>query len=111
MICRNEGIGYIVSYTSSSSDIVEEWTCDAVAVCTRLHVVPNIPHTKGTQSIPKVLHSSEFKERSQFGVGKDVVILGSGGAGMDLAYLAVTSPTTVSPSLCVIVMDFFVQQR
>jgi dimethylaniline monooxygenase (N-oxide forming) len=70
MICRNGGIGYLVSYTSSSSDIVEEWTCDAVVVCTRLHVVPNIPHTKGTQSIPKVLDSTEFKERSQLELGK-----------------------------------------
>ncbi len=92
-ICRDEGMGHIVSYTFITSDVVDKWVCDAVAICTGLHVVPNIPHIKGLQRIRKVIHSSEFKERSQFGVGKDVLILGSGETGMDSAYLAVTSPT------------------
>jgi dimethylaniline monooxygenase (N-oxide forming) len=97
-IGRVGGKGHVVTYISSD-DSANDWSCDAVAICTGLHVVPNIPHIQGIQSIPTVLHSSEFKERNQFGFGKDVMILGSGETGMDLAYLAVTSPTK-SVTLC-----------
>jgi dimethylaniline monooxygenase (N-oxide forming) len=98
-IRRDEGMGHIVRYNQSRTDAIDEWACDAVAICTGLHAVPNIPHIKGIQSIPKVLHSSEFKERSQFGTEKDMMILGSGEIGTDVAYLTVTSPTK-SVTLC-----------
>jgi len=39
------------------------------------------------------MHSSEFKERKQFGKGNEVFIVGSGETGMDIAYLAVTAGT------------------
>ena len=70
-----------------------EVCCDAVAVCAGLHVVPDMPHVIGINEVPRVLHSSEVKSRSQFGVDTNVVILGAGETAMDLAYLAVTSPT------------------
>jgi len=70
-----------------------QWDCDAIAVCTGLHVVPNIPTVKGIDYVPTVLHSSTFKLKSQFGVGKTVLILGTGETGMDVAHMAVTSPT------------------
>jgi dimethylaniline monooxygenase (N-oxide forming) len=92
-IRRDDEIGHIISYTFITSNMVEEWACDAVALCTGLHVIPNIPHIPGINAIPEKIHSSEFKNRSQLGVGRDVLILGSGETGMDLGYLAVTSPT------------------
>ncbi|KAK3674157.1 hypothetical protein LTR78_006004 [Recurvomyces mirabilis] len=70
-----------------------EWECGAVAVCSGLHVTPNIPAIPGIERIPQVFHSSSFKSREQFGIGKSVLSIGSGDTGADLAYLAVTSPT------------------
>jgi dimethylaniline monooxygenase (N-oxide forming) len=92
------GTGHVVTYISRDNS-ANDWPCDAIAICTGLHVVPNTPHVQGVQTIPKVLHSSEFKEKNQFGVGKNVMILGSGETGMDLAHLAVNSPTK-SVTLC-----------
>ncbi|KAJ4417222.1 hypothetical protein N0V85_001928 [Neurospora sp. IMI 360204] len=39
------------------------------------------------------MHSSQFKEKKQFGVDKTVMILGSGETGSDLSWMAVTSQT------------------
>jgi dimethylaniline monooxygenase (N-oxide forming) len=98
-IRRSKTGGHIVSYSPTSGGHAEEWQCDAVAICTGLHVVPNVAQVSGIESIPAVIHSSGFKERKQFGVDKDIMILGSGETGMDLAYLAITSPTK-SVTLC-----------
>lgn len=46
-----------------------------------------------------VVHSSDFKTKTQFGSGLDVLIVGSGETGMDLAYMAVTGDTK-SVTLC-----------
>ena len=54
---------------------------------------------KGIENVPTSFHSSAFKERKQFGIDNNIMILGSGETGMDLAYLAVTSPTK-SVTLC-----------
>lgn len=67
--------------------------CDAIAVCSGLHVTPNMPEIPGIENLPNVMHSTDFKGRSQFGVGKTVMVVGTGETGMDVAYLAVTSPT------------------
>ncbi|PHH85251.1 hypothetical protein CDD83_702 [Cordyceps sp. RAO-2017] len=75
------------------------WDCDAVAICSGLHVHPNIPDVPGIEKVPKVLHSSQFKRRSQFGEGTNVIVCGAGETGMDIAHLAVTSPTA-SVTLC-----------
>lgn len=83
----------------SQNDKAEEWECDAVAVCSGLHVKPDIPSLKGIENVSVVMHSSEFKSRSDFGEGKNVMILGAGETAMDLSYLAVTSPTK-SVTLC-----------
>ena len=98
-IRRQKAGGHVITYESSQSNSTEEWSCDAVAICTGLHVVPNVADVKGIENVPTVLHSSEFKSRIQFGTGKDVMVLGSGETGADLAYLAVTSPTQ-SVTLC-----------
>lgn len=77
----------------------EEWECDAIAVCSGLHVKPDIPNLQGVENVPMVIHSSEFKSRSDFEEGKNVMILGAGETAMDLAYLTVTSPTE-SVTMC-----------
>ncbi|KJZ71823.1 hypothetical protein HIM_08794 [Hirsutella minnesotensis 3608] len=90
--CNDKG-GHVVSYTRIGSPNPLQWECDAIAVCSGLHFEPNIPHIKGLEKVPLVLHSSQFKQRKQFGAGKTVMIVGSGETGADLAYLAATSPT------------------
>jgi dimethylaniline monooxygenase (N-oxide forming) len=72
---------------------VLKWECDAIAVCSGLHREPNLPVIPGLNHVPQVLHSSEFKTKSQFGVDKTIMVVGSGETGADIAYLAVTSPT------------------
>lgn len=69
------------------------WECDAVAVCSGLHVTPSIPNVPGAAKVPVVKHSAEFKSREEFGTDRTVVVLGTGETGIDMAYLAVTSPT------------------
>lgn len=98
-IRRLKAGGHVVTFLHTGNDKTEEWECDAIAICTGLHVMPNIAQVKGIGNVPAALHSSEFKERKQFGVDKDIIVLGSGETGMDLAYLAVTSPTK-SVTLC-----------
>ena len=82
---------HVIRY--SKSGVEENWHCDAIAVCSGLHVKPNIPKVQGIEHISKVLHSSRFKSRLDFGTDKNVLILGCGETAHDLAYLAVTSPT------------------
>ncbi|PVH82727.1 FAD/NAD(P)-binding domain-containing protein [Cadophora sp. DSE1049] len=96
-VTRQKGGGHLVNYTEGS--ISEEWECDAVAICSGLHVEPYVPHINGIEKIPKVLHSSQFKGREDFGVGEDVMVLGVGETAMDVSYLAVTSPTK-SVTIC-----------
>ncbi|KAF2434419.1 dimethylaniline monooxygenase [Tothia fuscella] len=83
--------------------VIEQWQCDAIAVCSGLHNIPNIPNVKGVEEgvegIPMAMHSSQVNRREQFGVGKDIMILGTGETGMDIAYMAVTSDTK-SVTLC-----------
>ncbi|KKY22981.1 putative dimethylaniline monooxygenase [Phaeomoniella chlamydospora] len=90
---RNGEKGHVVTYRKNGSDKSEEYYCDAVAVCSGLHVTPNIPEIPGIEHVPEVLHSSKFKTREQFGVDKNVLVCGSGETSMDVSYLAVTAPT------------------
>ncbi|KIW04498.1 uncharacterized protein PV09_04255 [Verruconis gallopava] len=89
--------GHLVTYEQDNQR--KGYLCDAVAICTGLHDVPNIPDIQGMDGVPNVMHSSQFKSREQFGTGKDVLILGTGETGMDIAHMAVTSDTK-SVTLC-----------
>ncbi|KAF7541743.1 hypothetical protein G7Z17_g11889 [Cylindrodendrum hubeiense] len=91
------GCGHIVAI--KNPDGCSEWSCDAVAVCSGINVTPIIPTIAGMERVPKVLHSSQFRTRDQFGKDTNVVVLGAGETGMDIAHLAVTSPTK-SVTLC-----------
>lgn len=97
---------------------VGNYSCDAVAVCSGLNQEPFLPdiagltvplmtserkedgntHTEKSKNISihpgiEVLHSVNFKGRFQFGINKTVLVMGAGETGMDIAHLAVTSPT------------------
>ncbi|KAI5924405.1 hypothetical protein F4810DRAFT_709742 [Camillea tinctor] len=105
--CRVTGLekrdcgGHVVTYMSDDNhtdgqqkkQTEHRWECDAVAICSGLHVDLNMPHVEGIDRVPVVLHSSQFKKREQFGVGTTVMVLGSGETASDIALLAVTSPT------------------
>ncbi|KAH7192886.1 dimethylaniline monooxygenase [Fusarium flagelliforme] len=84
--------GYSIECAGRDGELFH-WQCDAVAVCSGLHREPNLPVIPGLHHVPEVIHSSEFKAKSQFGVNKTVMVIGSGETGADVAYLAVNSPT------------------
>ncbi|KAK4669038.1 uncharacterized protein QC764_0108450 [Podospora pseudoanserina] len=89
-----KGKGHTITYSAKGTGKQKSWTCDAIAVCSGLHVTPNLPEIPGLEDhVPLVMHSSQFKSSSQFGTNKTVMMLGSGETGADIAYLAVTSPT------------------
>ncbi|KAG5819258.1 hypothetical protein H9Q74_009581 [Fusarium xylarioides] len=89
---RGHAGGHVVHYRGADG-LDMKWECDAVSVCTGLHVTPNIPDVKGIDKVKVVKHSSQFKKRDEFPQGGTVVVLGTGETGMDIAHLAVTSPT------------------
>lgn len=89
---RRRGEGHLIRYRPKDSE-EQQWECDAVAVCSGLHVTPEIPKIPGLEHVPTVLHSSEFKGRKQFGEDKTIAILGVGETSMDISYMAITSPT------------------
>ncbi|KAJ3292739.1 hypothetical protein HK104_005072, partial [Borealophlyctis nickersoniae] len=109
----NGGKGHIVTYTSkfppvtrvdsgilkddqteeaenqSATNNLETYECDAIAICSGLHVEPSIPTLPGIAHVlsrgGQAIHSSEYKSRSQL-TGKRVLVLGCGETAMDIAY-------------------------
>ena len=83
---------HLITYRRATSPETEVYECDAVAFCTGLHVLPAIPQIPGIEHIKAqggtVMHSSEYKTRSQI-AGKRVMVLGAGETAMDLVYEAV----------------------
>jgi len=63
-------------------------------------VEPSMPHIPGLEIASRVMHSSDFKSRADFGNSKHVMILGAGETAMDISYMAVTSPKVKSVTLC-----------
>ncbi|KAK0671726.1 hypothetical protein QBC41DRAFT_300413 [Cercophora samala] len=63
-IRRNGNRGHIIGYRHQDCPDTAEYECDAVAICSGLHVTPNIPEVKGMDRVPTVFDSSEFKKRS-----------------------------------------------
>jgi dimethylaniline monooxygenase (N-oxide forming) len=58
------------------------YDCSHIAVCTGLHVEPNVPTIPGIEHINgDVFHSSHYKDRSQV-AGRNVLILGCGETAM-----------------------------
>lgn len=78
-----------VKYIEKNSHGKERtFDCSHVAVCTGLHVEPNIPTIPGIENIKgEAFHSSQYKKRAQLS-GKDILIMGCGETAMDVAYEA-----------------------
>ncbi|CAK0844519.1 unnamed protein product [Prorocentrum cordatum] len=70
----------------------EEW--DAVAVCSGgdgLHNVPSVPTFPGQGAFTgSMFHSAEYKDPAVF-ADKDILVVGSGETGFDVAYAAATN--------------------
>ncbi|WVF67693.1 hypothetical protein IAT40_002452 [Kwoniella sp. CBS 6097] len=68
-----------------------------VIITTGLHVTPNIPDIPGlnagtvSKKSPKWIHSSSYKSPNQLR-NKEVLVLGAGETGMDVAYESVMAP-------------------
>ncbi|EPQ58594.1 FAD/NAD P-binding domain-containing protein [Gloeophyllum trabeum ATCC 11539] len=85
--------GHNVSYHATLINHIEAITIHTpyVAICTGLHVVPHVPDIPGVDNAlknnpeAKLFHSSEYKSRDQLR-GKEILILGTGETGMDIAY-------------------------
>ncbi|KAK5995551.1 Monooxygenase ptmN [Cladobotryum mycophilum] len=91
-IRRGTNSEHIVTYQTADGETTE-WECDAIAICSGVHSVPNMPNLPGAEHVPVVMHSADFKSREQFGKGKTVMVIGSGETGADMCYLAVTGDT------------------
>ncbi|KAI9101739.1 dimethylaniline monooxygenase [Phlyctochytrium arcticum] len=92
-----EGTGHVVTYSDSEGHLYQ-WECDAVAICSGLHVFPNIPKIPGMENVKgRILHSSEYKKRQEF-AGKKVLVVGAGETAMDLSYESVQVAQEVSLS-------------
>jgi dimethylaniline monooxygenase (N-oxide forming) len=89
---RGDSSEHVVTYRTAAGEEIE-WECDAIAVCSGVHAVPNMPSFPGIEHVPVVMHSADFKSREQFGKGKTVMVIGSGETSADICYLAVTGDT------------------
>jgi dimethylaniline monooxygenase (N-oxide forming) len=70
-----------VKYVANGND-ERAFDCSHVAVCTGLHVQPDIPSIPGIEHINgEIFHSAQYKHRSQL-AGRDVLILGCGETAM-----------------------------
>ncbi|PSN61072.1 dimethylaniline monooxygenase [Corynespora cassiicola Philippines] len=88
-----------VKYFDTNLRQEHEFDCSHVAICTGLHVEPNIPDIPGVENIKgEVFHSSCYKTRAQL-QAKDVLILGCGETAMDIAYEA-TKAGANSVTMC-----------
>jgi dimethylaniline monooxygenase (N-oxide forming) len=69
-----------VKYTDQGNERV--FDCSHVALCTGLHVEPNVPMIPGIENVRgDVFHSSRYKTRSQL-AGRHVLIMGCGETAM-----------------------------
>lgn len=91
-IRRGDSSEHVVTYRTASEEEIE-WECDAIAICSGVHAIPNVPNLPGIDHVPVVMHSADFKSREQFGKGKTVMVIGSGETGADICHLAVTGDT------------------
>lgn len=92
-VSREPGSAHAVTYLDTNTNEKDTWECDAVAVCSGLHVLPNMPKLEGIENVPSYMHSSDFKKMDQLGQNKTILVLGAGETAADVAYMAVTAPT------------------
>jgi dimethylaniline monooxygenase (N-oxide forming) len=96
---ENQKWKHRVKYIDSGSAGEERvFDCSHVAICTGLHVQPNIPSIPGLENVQgDVFHSSLYKGRSQV-AGRNVLILGCGETAMG-ELLSQFTPTNLMRTL------------
>ncbi|EAW06330.1 flavin-containing monooxygenase [Aspergillus clavatus NRRL 1] len=83
---ENQKWKHRVTYSAKNFPEEQVYDCSHIAVCTGLHVEPNIPSIPGIEHVQgDVFHSSKYKSRSQV-AHRNVLILGCGETAMDIAY-------------------------
>jgi dimethylaniline monooxygenase (N-oxide forming) len=79
---RNQKWKHRVKFIDGLTGKEHDFDCSHVAICTGLHVEPNIPMIPGVEHVQgEVFHSSDYRARSQL-AGRDVLILGCGETAM-----------------------------
>ncbi|KAH8713479.1 Dimethylaniline monooxygenase [N-oxide-forming] 1 [Beauveria bassiana] len=97
-VSRGSRRNHVIEYQADGRSL--QWGCDAVAICSGLHVEPNVPEISGISHAQRVMHSSQFKSRKQFDGCREVMVVGCGETGADVAYLAATHPEVDRVVLC-----------
>lgn len=97
-VSRGGSRRHVIEYQADGRSL--RWDCEAVAICSGLHVEPNMPEIRGIRNVPRVIHSSQFKARKQFDGCRLVMVVGCGETGADVAYLAATHPEVDRVVLC-----------
>ncbi|TQS32470.1 hypothetical protein Golomagni_07211 [Golovinomyces magnicellulatus] len=90
--------GHNVKYSSPLGQ--EEWDCDAIAICSGLHVNPHVPNISGLEHVNRVINSSEFRSSKQFEGSRTVMLVGAGETGADISYIASNTPGVERVVLC-----------
>ena len=85
---------------AEGGDVSESvYDCSHIAMCTGLHVKPDIPTIPGIDNFHgEAYHSSQYKSRRQL-VGKNILILGCGETAMDIAYESIKADA-LSVTMC-----------
>ncbi|KAJ4839946.1 putative indole-3-pyruvate monooxygenase YUCCA11, partial [Turnera subulata] len=77
---------WCVKVKNTNLDECEVYVANFLVVATGENSEGFIPHIEGIQSFEgEILHSSKFRNGSKFS-GKDVLVVGSGNSGMEIAY-------------------------
>ena len=97
-----EKLAHRVRYQTRAEDGItfnSTYECSHIAICTGLHVKPNIPTIPGIDDFHReAYHSSQYKSRRQL-VGKNIPILGCGETAMDVAYESIKADA-LSVTMC-----------
>lgn len=79
---RDQKWKHRVAFVNGATGEENVFECSHIAICTGLHVEPNMPTIPGTENLKgEWYHSSQYKARRQL-VGRDVLILGCGETAM-----------------------------
>jgi thioredoxin reductase len=97
-VTRQSGGGWQVR-TSTKDGETLTGTFDAVAVCTGLVQIPNVPHFPGADTFTgQVLHSAQYRHPEQLHA-KRVLVVGGGESGAEIAAEAAVHAAEVTLSL------------
>ena len=87
---KDPDVKHRVTYSRRADDgsvSTETWDCTHLAICTGLHVEPNMPDIPGIQHIKgQILHSTQHNKATDH-AGKKVVVVGActSGTPIDIA--------------------------